>query len=63
MKKGVTLFATYHMRKRIETLEHTIHLDLDHVDGSRMKRLLAALQELSKTDAKLATVLRNFSLL
>jgi len=53
------------MRERIETLENTIQrdLDLDHVDGSRMKRLLAALQELSKTDAKLATVLRNFSLL
>ena len=53
------------MRERIETLEHSIHrdLDLDHADGSRIKRLLAALQELAKTDAKLETVLRNFSLL
>ena len=53
------------MQRKIETLSHHIERDLEpeHVDGSRMKRLLEALRELSKTDAKLETVLRNFSLL
>jgi len=53
------------MQRKIETLSHHIERDLEpeHVDGSRMKRLLEALRELSKTDTKLETVLRNFSLL
>jgi uncharacterized membrane protein YccC len=53
------------MQQRIERLELDLarDLELSHVDGSRLTRLLAALRELAQTDKKLADVLRAFSLL
>ncbi len=53
------------MRQRIEDLERNAerHQEIENVNSSRIKKLLEALRELSKTDTKLEVVLRNFSLL
>jgi hypothetical protein len=38
-------------------------LEIQHEEGSRLTRLVKVLQDMAKTDEKLANVLRNFSLL
>ena len=51
--------------QRIERLERdVIHdLDLSSPEGSKIDRLINAMRELARTDEKIATVLRSFSLL
>jgi len=51
--------------ERVERIERDIvqDLDLSNADGSKLTRLINAIRELARTDEKLATVLRSFSLL
>jgi hypothetical protein len=51
--------------ERLDHLEQEFKHDLDigHADGSKLTRLIKAMRELSKNDAKVASVLRSFSLL
>ena len=51
--------------ERIEHLENDVlrELDMHHNKGSAINRLINAMRELAKQDEKVATVLRNFSLL
>jgi hypothetical protein len=51
--------------ERVDHLERVVmrDLDLDNKDGSVLVRLVHAMRELAKDDEKVATVLRNFSLL
>jgi hypothetical protein len=51
--------------ERLEHLEDKLlrELDMNHDKGSSITRLINALRELAKQDEKVATVLRNFSLL
>jgi hypothetical protein len=53
------------VEQRLIALEAEFHRDLElqHEDGSRLTRLVKVLREMAKTDEKLASVLRNFSLL
>jgi len=53
------------VEQRLIALEAELHRDLEiqHEEGSRLTRLVKVLQEMAKTDDKLANVLRNFSLL
>ena len=53
------------IQEKVEQLEKDFNreLDLHHDHGSLPVRLIKALRELAKTDEKLATVLRSFSLL
>ncbi|MBL0702115.1 MAG: hypothetical protein JJV91_01405 [Desulfosarcina sp.] len=51
--------------QRLEVLEKDVlrDLDINHKDGSLLIRLVNAMRELAKHDEKVASVLRNFSLL
>ena len=51
--------------RRMEEIEQAIEKDLEirHENGSLLTRLVKSLQELAKTDPKVAGVLRSFSLL
>jgi len=51
--------------ERVDRLERdVIHdLDLSSPEGSKLNRLINAMRELARTDEKVATVLRSFSLL
>ncbi|MBL4904192.1 MAG: hypothetical protein JKY62_16325 [Desulfocapsa sp.] len=51
--------------ERLEHLENKLfrELEMNHDKGSTINRLINALRELAKQDEKVATVLRNFSLL
>jgi len=51
--------------EKVERIEQEVlqDLDLSNVDGSKLSRLINAIRELAKTDERLATVLRSFSLL
>ena len=53
------------IQEKVEQLEKDFNMELDlhHDHGSLPVRLIKALRELAKTDEKLATVLRSFSLL
>lgn len=56
------------VEKRVDTLESAEeqlrqHLEFQHEGGSRLTRLMRALQERSKTDQDLAIALRSYSLL
>nr|VFK61044.1 MAG: hypothetical protein BECKUNK1418G_GA0071005_101523 [Candidatus Kentron sp. UNK]VFK69580.1 MAG: hypothetical protein BECKUNK1418H_GA0071006_101615 [Candidatus Kentron sp. UNK] len=56
------------VEKRVDTLESAEeqlrqHLEFQHEGGSRLTRLMRALQERSKTDRDLAIALRSYSLL
>ncbi len=51
--------------ERVERLERDVRhdLDLSSPEGSKIDRLINAMRELARTDEKIATVLRSFSLL
>ena len=51
--------------ERIERIEKDItqSIDSSNSDASKLRRLIDAMRELAKTDEKLATILRSFSLL
>ena len=53
------------VEERLLKLENELHRDLEiqHEEGSRLTRLVKVLREMAKQDEKLASVLRNFSLL
>jgi DNA repair exonuclease SbcCD ATPase subunit len=53
------------VEERLLKLENELHRDLEiqHEEGSRLTRLVKVLREMAKHDEKLASVLRNFSLL
>ncbi len=50
---------------RLEQLEKDVYqeLDLTSPEGSKLNRLIHAMRELARTDEKVASVLRSFSLL
>ena len=53
------------LEKRLDRLEADLRhdLDLQHVQGYRLTRLIEVLRELAATDKRLADLLRSFSLL
>ena len=51
--------------ERVERIEQDVaqNFDLSNTDDSKLSRLIDAMRELARTDERLATILRSFSLL
>jgi hypothetical protein len=63
---GLIGFIVYDRKTALRPVENRIiqlEAELSHENGSRLTRLVGALQELAKTDKKVEAVLRSFSLL
>jgi DNA anti-recombination protein RmuC len=63
---GLIGYIVWDRKTALRPVENRIiqlEAELSHEDGSRLTRLVGALQELAKTDKKVEAVLRSFSLL